>query len=115
PPHLHGRRRGGVGAAHPGPALERGLRVLQARGRGARAGAGTEAPGPAGRTRLGLFDPHSRAEASARLVIAATMASPWKRPFSMKIRLVCLPDTSAPARKSPGTLVSSVAGSCCGT
>ena len=51
----------------------------------------------------------------ARRAIALTMVSPWKRPFSMKMRLVWRPDTKAPATKSPGTFVSSVAGSWSGT
>jgi hypothetical protein len=38
--------------------------------------------------------------------IAATIASPWKRPFSMKIRFVMLPDTIDPATNRPRTLVS---------
>ena len=39
----------------------------------------------------------------------------WCRLFSMKIRPVSFPDTTAPARYSPRTLVSRVRGSCSGT
>ena len=74
----------GLGRAHPRPAVGRGLRLLQARGRGARAGAGARLAEIAS----GL---------TARLRIDSTMAWPWKRPFSMKIRPVSRPDTTAPA------------------
>ena len=30
--------------------------------------------------------------------MAAAIRAPWKRPFSMKISLVCIPATSTPAR-----------------
>ena len=43
--------------------------------------------------------------------IVATIFSPWKRPFSMKMLLVSLPEIAPPARNSPGTLVSNVSGS----
>src|SRR5690606_32561715 len=43
-----------------------------------------------------------------RLSRWATMRSPWKRPFSMKIRLASYPAASTPATYTPGTLVSMV-------
>ena len=42
--------------------------------------------------------------------MASAIFFPWKRPFSMKISLVCIPATITPARKMPGRSLSSVSG-----
>ena len=46
----------------------------------------------------------------SRSASTLTIVSPWKRPFSMKMFEVSLPQIAPPARNTPGTFVSNVSG-----
>jgi len=66
-------------------------------------------------TRAGCYDPRIERATVEEERLAASMAftivCPWNFPFSMKIRLVNRPETTAPAMYTPFTLVCSVSGS----
>ena len=125
-PGVQGRARAGASGVFHQVAAGRLAEQGECRGRAPRSGRGAHrqpvAPeGPPhslgsgdGQADRGLRPASARGAVHAfrRLsAIASAILAPWKRPFSMKISLVCMPATSTPARYIPERALSSVSGS----